>query len=52
MQIVVAIAVLLVFLCIGLIVFFRIMEYHASVARSLNVTPVLKNWIISPHTNI
>jgi flagellar basal body-associated protein FliL len=40
-QIVVLVVLLLVLLEIGLIIFFKMMEYHASVARSLNVTPNL-----------
>jgi hypothetical protein len=40
-QTVMLVVLLLVLLSIGLIIFFKIMEYHASVARSLNVTPVL-----------
>jgi hypothetical protein len=40
-QIIAIVIILLVLLEIGLIIFFKIMEYHASVAKSLNVTPNL-----------
>jgi hypothetical protein len=41
-QIIATVITLLVLLEIGLIIFFKIMEYQASVAKSLNVTPDLK----------